>query len=139
MRLPDWRMLAAVAVVAAPCTQIRANNFQISFVAGSRDAAGRFAGGTEMRLLTAHAGRLYAGNGYWEDRPGPEGLQAAQILVLDGPGMPWRVDHAFEERLPNGRWRDLAIGALAEADLGDEQLASRYEPLELPAWHRLGG
>jgi hypothetical protein len=117
-------MLAVVAgmgaVVAAPCTQIRANNFQISFVAGSRDAAGRFAGGTEMRLLTAHAGRLYAGNGYWEDRPGPEGLQAAQILVLDRPGMPWRVDHAFEERLPNGRWRDLAVGALAEADFGTD-------------------
>ena len=77
--------------------------------------------------------------GIGEDRPGPEGLQAAQILVMDGPGMPWRVDHAFfEERL--AKWppaRDLAIGALAEADLGDEQLASRYEPLELPAWHLL--
>jgi hypothetical protein len=120
MRLLGWRVLAVVggmgAVVAAPCTQIRANEFQISFAAGSRDVAGRFAGGTEMRLLTAHAGSLYAGNGYWEDRPGPEGLQGAQILVLDRPGMPWRVDHTFEERLPNGRWRDLAVGALAEAD-----------------------
>ena len=73
-----------------------------------------------MRLLTAHAGKLYAGNGYWEDRPGPEGRQGAQILVLDRPGTPWRVDHAFEERLPNGRWRDLAVGALAEADFGTD-------------------
>ena len=124
MRLPGWRVLAAVAgvgtVVAAPCAQIYADGFQISFAAGSRDAAGRFAGGTEMRLLTAHAGKLYAGNGYWEDRPGPEGLQGAQILVLDGYGASWRVDHAFEERLPNGRWRDLAIGALAEADFGTD-------------------
>src|SRR5580692_7364197 len=88
--------------------------------AGSRDAAGRFAGGTEMRLLTAHAGRLYAGNGYWEDRPGPEGRQGAQILVLDRPSMPWQVDHAFEERLPNGRWRDLAVGALAEANFATD-------------------
>jgi hypothetical protein len=41
-------------------------------------------GGTEMRVLAAHAGRLYAGNGYWEDQPGPEGSQGAQIPVLDG-------------------------------------------------------
>src|SRR5207248_4670212 len=68
-----------------------------------------------MRLLVSHGGRLYAGNGYWEDRPGPEGLQGAQILVLDRPGGQWRVDHAFEERLPDGRWRDLAVGALSEA------------------------
>lgn len=118
MRLPGWRVLTVlggVAVAAAPHGQVRADGFQVSFAAGSRDAAGRFAGGTEMRLLTAHTGKLYAGNGYWEDRPGAEGLQGAQILVLDGPGKPWRVDHAFEERLPNGRWRDLAVGALAEA------------------------
>jgi hypothetical protein len=103
---------AMVAVAAAPG---RTDDFQVSFAAGSSDQAGRFAGGTEMRLLTSHGGRLYAGNGYWEDRPGPEGLQAAQILVLDAPGGRWRVDHAFHERLPNGRWRNLAVGALAEA------------------------
>jgi hypothetical protein len=116
MRLPGWLVLGALgAFVAAPCAQLHADEFQVSFAAGSRDAAGRFAGGTEMRLLTAHAGRLYAGNGYWEDRPGAEGSQGPQILVLDGPGMNWRVDHAFEERLPKGRWRDLAVGAMAEA------------------------
>src|SRR5690349_11741037 len=100
------------AVVAAPFAQVRADDFQISFAAGSPDAAGHFAGGTEMRLLTAHAGRLYAGNGYWEDRPGPEGRQGAQLLALDRPGMPWRVDHAFESvcrmgggaTSPSGRW-----------------------------------
>ena len=102
---------AAIAVFGRPSL---AEDFQVSFAAGSSDAAGRFAGGTEMRLLAAHDGRLYAGNGYWEDRPGPEGAQGAQILVLDGPGGRWRVEHAFEERLPSGRWRDLAVGALAE-------------------------
>jgi hypothetical protein len=124
MRPPVSRVLAVLAslgaVVAAPCAQVRAGDFQISFAAGSPDAAGHFAGGTEMRLLTAHAGRLYAGNGYWEDRPGPEGRQGAQLLVLDRPGMPWRVDHAFEERLPDGRWRDLAVGALTEADFATD-------------------
>jgi hypothetical protein len=105
----------ACAVLVAGTALGRADEFQVSYAAGSRDEAGRFAGGTEMRLLTLHGGRLYAGNGYWEDRPGPEGLQGAQILVLDAAGGRWRVDHAFEERLPNGRWRDLAVGALTEA------------------------
>jgi hypothetical protein len=92
-----------------------AEDFQLSYIAGGRDAAGRFMGGTEMRLLAAHGGRLYAGNGYWEDRPGPEGVQGPQILVLDALGAQWRVDHQFEERMPNGRPRDLAVGALFEA------------------------
>jgi hypothetical protein len=65
-----------------------------------------------MRLLTAHAGKLYAGNGYWEDQPGPEGRQGPEILVLDGPGARWRVDHVFDEQLPDGRHRDLAVSAL---------------------------
>src|SRR6516225_10610027 len=88
--------------------------FAVSFMPGSRDVAGRFMGGTEMRVLAAHAGRLYAGNGYWEDQPGPEGLQGAEILVLDGPGARWRVDHGFDERMPDGRPRDLAVTRLRE-------------------------
>jgi hypothetical protein len=106
---------AACAMAVAAAAPGPPDEFQVSYTAGSRDAAGRFAGGTEMRLLTAHGGKLYAGNGYWEDRPGEEGRQGAQILVLDAPGAQWRVDHAFEERLPSGHWRDLAVGALAEA------------------------
>jgi hypothetical protein len=87
--------------------------FTVSFRPGSRDEAGRFMGGTEMRVLATHGGKLYAGNGYWEDRPGPEGLQGAEVLVLDGPGARWRVDHVFDE-LPDGRRRDLAVSALEE-------------------------
>jgi hypothetical protein len=81
--------------------------FVVSFMAGLRDDAGRLMGGTEMRVLAAHAGRLYAGNGYWEDQPGPEGLQGAQILILDEASARWRVDHRFAERMPDGRPRDL--------------------------------
>src|SRR5258707_12131181 len=80
----------AWAVVTSFAGRTAADDFQVSYTAGSRDEAGRFAGGTEMRLLTTHEGRLYAGNGYWEDRPGPEGPQGAQILVLDAPGGRWR-------------------------------------------------
>src|SRR5690348_15159052 len=88
--------------------------FEVSCMPGSRDDADRFMGGTEMRVLAAHRGKLYAGNGYWEDRPGPEGLQGAEILVLDTPGARWRVDHVFDEQLPDGRRRDLAVSALEE-------------------------
>src|SRR5438045_4396814 len=124
MRSPLARNLrvlsVACAALAAATQQSRADDFQVSYAAGSHDEAGHFLGGTEMRLLVAHGGRLYAGNGYWEDRPGPEGLQGAQILVLDTPGGRWRVDHAFEERLPSGRWRDLAVGALADVDFATD-------------------
>jgi hypothetical protein len=49
-------------------------------------------GGTEMRVLTTHGGKLYAGNGYWEDQSGPERLQDAEILVLGvlGYRLPYR-------------------------------------------------
>lgn len=99
--------------------------FAVSFMPGSRDDAGRFMGGTEMRVLAAHAGRLYAGNGYWEDRPGPEGLQGAQILVLDGPAARWRVDQDFDERMPNGRPRDLAVSTLEEVTFATDGSGAR--------------
>jgi hypothetical protein len=94
--------------------------FQVVFAAGSGDSAGRFMGGTELRVLTAHDGKLYAGNGYWEDRPGPEGSQGAEILVLDGPNARWQVDHVFDERLANGRARDLAVSALSEVSFATD-------------------
>ena len=94
-------------------------------MAGSRDDAGRFMGGTEMRVLAAHGGKLYAGNGYWEDQPGPEGLQGAQILVLDRPGARWRVDHGFDERMPDGRPRDLAVSALEDVTFATDGNSAR--------------
>jgi hypothetical protein len=115
LRLPILLGSAAVlALVSTNLAQAPQGDFAVSFTAGSRDDAGRFMGGSEMRVLAAHAGRLYAGNGYWEDQPGPEGPQGAQILVLDGSVARWRVDHAFDERVPDGRPRDLAVSALEE-------------------------
>ena len=115
-------VLAGAGLVSACASQESAtvadvapsDAFTVSFSPGSRDEAGRFMGGTEMRALTAHGGRLYAGNGYWEDRPGLEGSQGAAVLVLDGPRARWRVDHVFDERLPDRRRRDLAVSALEE-------------------------
>jgi hypothetical protein len=78
MRLPGCCVLTGlggvVVSVTAPCVQVRADDFQISFAVGSRTRRGHVAGRIEMRLLTAHAG-----NGYWEDQPGPEGRQGANL------------------------------------------------------------
>ena len=111
-----WACTAAVMICAGiAAAQQPATGFMPSYVAGLRDAAGRLMGGTEIRALAAHGGRLFAGNGYWEDRPGPDGTPGAQVLVLDGPGARWRVDASFDDLLPGGRRRHLAVSALAEA------------------------
>src|SRR5215831_3404252 len=128
--MPGFKLLRHTLLLGAICTALSASargegDFQLSFAGGSLDSAGRFMGGTEIRVLAAHGGKLYAGNGYWEDRPGPEGLQGAQILALDGPGARWRVDHSFDERLPSGRPRDLAVSALAEASLATDGTGAR--------------
>ena len=109
---------------------VERKGFEVSFAPGSRDAAGHFIGGTEIRALVAHAGKLFAGNGYWMDEPGPEGPQGAQILVLDRPGGRWRVDHAFDEQMPDGRSRYIAIGALGEVDFATD---GNGKPLAKPA------
>jgi hypothetical protein len=116
MLLRKSHLITAVVIgasLSAGALSAPADEFKMSYAAGSRDGVG-FHGGTEMRVLTPHAGRLFAGNGYWEDRPGSEGPQGARVLVLDAAGAGWRIDHAFEERMPGGRWRDLAVGALKE-------------------------
>ena len=105
---------ALIACINTAAAQQPAADFVPSYVAGTRDAAGRLMGGTEIRALAVHGGKLFAGNGYWEDRPGPEGTPGAQVLVLDGPGAKWRVDVAFEDLLPGGRRRHLAVSALCE-------------------------
>jgi len=108
-------MFRLLLLFAIPAAAVLAADFEVSYQPGSGDGAGRFMGGTEMRVFAAHAGKLYAGNGYWEDTPGPEGRQGSQILVLDAPNTGWRVDHDFDERLADGRHRDLAVSALDEA------------------------
>ena len=106
--------------------------FALAFSPVGRDAAGRFMGGTELRLLEAHGGKLFAGNGYWEDRPGAEGPQAAQILVLDQPSGRWRVDQAFPGTMPSGRPRHLAVSALREVTFMTDGSGARLaQPVSL--------
>ncbi|MEM6917175.1 MAG: alpha/beta hydrolase, partial [Verrucomicrobiota bacterium] len=69
--------------------------FQQDYVAGTRDAAGEFLGGTETMHLVAHKGMLFAGNGYWTDQPGDDPRPGAQILRKDGPDTGWQLDRNF--------------------------------------------
>jgi hypothetical protein len=72
-------ILASSILLSGSACEARLN---LSYSAGTLDAANQFMGGTEMRSLVPHAGKLFAGNGYWEDQPGPEGYQNTQALVL---------------------------------------------------------
>src|SRR5260370_23774748 len=88
---PSISFVAVVAAAALPA------GFAVPFEAGSRDDAGRFMGGTEMRVLAGHAGKLYAGNGYWEETRGPEGRQGPRSPAADRPGRRRQIDdHLLE-------------------------------------------
>jgi poly(A) polymerase len=104
----------AALLATAPVAGAHAQDagFAVSYTAGQPDASSRFMGGTELRNLLGHRGALYAGNGYWMDRPGPEGRQPAQLLRLDQSMGSWRVERNFDEALPNHAYRHLAVSAL---------------------------
>ena len=82
-------------------------NWRQSFDAGYFDAQGKWAGGSEIMHLAAHAESLYAANGYWLDARWvipPEGQkQSAQVLRLDKADGKWQVD------LDLGKANDLGL------------------------------
>ena len=88
-------------VAAAPA------QWRQSFDAGYFDAKGNWAGGSEIMHLAAHAGALYAANGYWLDARWvipPQGQkQSAQVLRLDKVDGQWQVD------LDLGKANDLGL------------------------------
>ena len=104
---------AALSACTIPLSARGDREFQLSFAAGSRDSAGNFLGGTEVRLLTGHRGKLYAGNGYWEDRPGLEGPQGADPRSDEPRAL--AVDHSSMSECRGVR--ATAISALSEIAL----------------------
>jgi hypothetical protein len=94
---------AAAATVTPPLDPVAAAGvadepFTISLKVGTRDANGAFLGGTEIINLVDFGGKLYAGNGYWEDVPGTDPASGPQVLVLDGPNAAWRQERAFSDK-----------------------------------------
>jgi hypothetical protein len=114
------RFIAGAPAVAQGSTALPAEPYSLSYAAGGYDARGNFLGGTVLMNLAAFEGRLYAGIGYWMDRPklfgarfdprggsGREGDSypvradpdsAAQLVVLDSKSAQWRQEYAFSEQ-----------------------------------------
>jgi hypothetical protein len=93
--------LALIALLAfGGIAHAQPTTWEKSFIPPQVDGLGHFMGGTEVRALKAFGGKLYAGNGYWMDQPGPEGFQSAQVLVLDSAHGSWRQDVSFSQFCP---------------------------------------
>jgi len=74
--------------------------YSADYLAGTRDSAGNFIGGTEIMNLALHGGKLYAGVGYWMDLPYLKNKEnypwtGAQILVKDSADSSWRLEHSL--------------------------------------------
>ena len=102
MIIRTWILLSLATLAAAAPAKWRQ-----SYDAGYFDAQGKWAGGSEIMHLAAHAGSLYAANGYWLDARWvipPEGQkQSAQVLRLDKADGKWQVD------LDLGKANDLGL------------------------------
>ena len=71
--------------------------FTRDYTPGVLDSNGNYIGGTETSALVAHKGQLYAAMGFWEDTPGADPSNGAQVLVKDSASAAWRLDLAFNE------------------------------------------
>ena len=93
-------LLSLICGVGMACAQSKtANGWEQSFKAGTIDkSTGKAIRGTEIIHLTAHKGRLYAGNGYWMDTRGHDKTPWSQVLVLDSRDGSWKVDLALGPR-----------------------------------------
>ena len=76
-------------------------SFQASMQAGFQDTNGNRVAGTEVMHLVPHNGRLYASTSLWMEKD-PAVPKACQILALDSPKGPWRVERQFTTN--NLRW-----------------------------------
>jgi hypothetical protein len=123
--LASWLLLSGSACKA---------QLNLSYSAGTLDAANQFMGGTEMRGLVPHTGKLFAGNGYWEDQPEPEGHQNAQVLVLSQASGKWSIDTNFGPRA-------LATSAMSEVHFTTDGYGNKISPISIlvaSTWNTAG-
>ncbi|WP_310391899.1 T9SS type A sorting domain-containing protein [Hymenobacter sp.] len=111
-------MKTLLCVLALACTFGGARaQFSRSYTSGTVDPGGNFMGGTEMRVLATHKGRLFGGTETWkDDTTGTcDSFIGAQIVRLDAPTGPWRLDKHFNTFFPNltGRERKRNEGITA--------------------------
>lgn len=87
--------MMAAAGSPSPVTALAQLEFRQDYQPGTRDARGRFMGGTEAMWLAGHDGKLFAAIGYGQDRPGSDPSPGAQVLRKDSPSGAWQEDHCF--------------------------------------------
>lgn len=92
--------------------RIQSSSFEVSYQAGDLDDLGNFLGGTEIMNLVAHQGKLFAATSVWMDVVGTDPRIGAQVLRLDSPDSPWRLDHHFDELLEAGDPRHIRVETL---------------------------
>ena len=109
-------LLATGAVAQNSSRQPADEPYSVSFAAGKRDARGNFLGGTEIMNLVPFQGKLYAGVGYWMDRPDYYGSSdprsAAQVIVLDSKQGHWRQESIFDDQDDEGKFVHHRISAM---------------------------
>jgi hypothetical protein len=122
--------LCSVVVVALFVQAARAGDsplvrlsFEPSMQAGGRDANGNLIAGTEVMHLVAHQGRLYASTSLWMEKD-PAVPKACQVLVLDSPKGPWRVEHQFTTN-------NLRYGCLRTVTFSTDANGNGISPVEL--------
>ena len=98
-------------------------SFQPSMHAGTSDADGNPIVGTEIMHLVPHQGRLYAGNSLWMEND-PQVPKACQVLVLDSPHGPWKVDHQFTRK-------NLRLAALRSFTLTTDGSGKAIRPVPM--------
>jgi hypothetical protein len=106
----------------------------ISYAAGGYDSNHHFLGGTEILNLVGHHGKLYAGVGYWMDRPRlfardgqADPRSSAQIIVLDKKSGAWRHEFAFD--LQFGRLSAMGVVRFHNYDANGKRLDTEKEML----------
>lgn len=104
LRIRQYKVLSSNPLIT---TDSGDKGFRMSYLSGGLDPDGHFLGGTEVRALAAFDGKMFAGNGFWnETLDGTEDPNhGAQVLVLDKADGLWRLDHEFH--LADGKTPEL--------------------------------
>ena len=101
--------------------------FTRDWIPGSRDAGGRWMGGTETNYLVVHDQKLFASIGAWNaDREAP-GFAGPMVLVKEKADEPWQVDF-------NAGRRSVRIAALTSLEITTDGQGRRLnQPIHLLA------
>ncbi len=77
--------------------QIKSDN-KLDWKASGFDVAGNFMGGSEIMNIVSYKGKLYAGNGFFQDGSvdyNASYYKGAHVMVKETASSPWKTSHSF--------------------------------------------